>query len=45
MNFLWVRHNLKFRDFFNMPYDEQNLYLASAELEIEAEKKILDGKR
>lgn len=40
MNFLWVRHHLKFREFYNMPEDEQKLYLASAELEIEAEEKL-----
>lgn len=44
MNFLWVRHNLKFREFFNMPYEEQNLYLASAELEKEAEKKLFENR-
>lgn len=44
MNFLWVRHNLRFREFYTMPEYEQKLYLASAELEIEAEKK-LSGKR
>lgn len=40
MNFLWVRHNLRFREFFYMNEFEQKLYLASAELEIEAEKKL-----
>ncbi|WP_278335258.1 hypothetical protein [Clostridium kluyveri] len=40
MNFLWVRHNLKFREFRNMSEYEQKLYLASAELEIEAENKL-----
>jgi hypothetical protein len=40
MNFLWVRHNLRFREFYNMPEYEQKLYLASAELEIEAEEKL-----
>ncbi|MFU0784309.1 MAG: hypothetical protein ACFWT2_14665 [Thermoanaerobacterium thermosaccharolyticum] len=40
MNFLWVRHNLRFREFHDMPEYEQKLYLASAELEIEAEEKL-----
>lgn len=44
MNFLWIRHNLRFKEFYSMSECEQKLYLASAELEMEAEKKIA-GKR
>jgi hypothetical protein len=45
MNFLWIRHNLRFREFYNMSYEEQLLYLASAELEMEAEKEITENMR
>lgn len=45
MNFLWVRHGLRFREFYNMPYPEQLLYLASAELEMEAEDEIIKNRR
>lgn len=45
MNFLWVRHSLKFREFYNMSDYEQKLYLGSAELEIEAEEELRKNKK
>ncbi|WP_278742857.1 hypothetical protein [Clostridium tyrobutyricum] len=40
MNFLWIRHSLRFREFYDMSEYEQKLYLASAELEMEMEEKM-----